>query len=134
MFSKFNYIKPLKSTRYKQRNDFYSLFDLIYSSHKNNEYWEYIYKLLIVFNDHIIPSNTECEPFQQYAFNCISQSNSKAARDIRSKILRNLFINESQRANSDQRRVLKYFLLSVSDMVELDGCKLFDLSKINPPT
>lgn len=131
VFSRFNSIKPLKLTRYKQRNDFYSIFDLIYHGKRTNDFWDYVYKLLVVFNDYIIPSNTDCEPFQEYAFNCISQSNSKAARDKRSKILNNLFLNGTQRTNSDQRRVLKYFSLSISDMIEFEGCKIFDLNKIN---
>ena len=92
IFKKLNDIKPFKKTRYRQRNDFYTLFGI---AHKNKElslnYFEHLYKTLILFNEEITPSNEDCEPFQEYAFHCVSQSNSKNAREAREKIVLDLF-------------------------------------------
>jgi hypothetical protein len=110
VFKRFNDKFPLKKTRYKQRNDFYSLFGFIYSNLSISiKTLLYFYDLLLKFNDDINPSNEKCEPFQLYAFHCISQSNSKNARDERSRILTEIFLNPKETPNKSQRAVLKYY-------------------------
>lgn len=111
VFSSFNAILPIKKTRYRQRNDFYSLAAIIKEYYKELDtiQWDYVYNLLVKFNDNINPSNDKCEPFQEYAFNCISQSNSKNARDIRNKILTELFFNLRVTANKRQKQVWKFY-------------------------
>ncbi len=131
VFTAFNKIKEIKYTRYKQRNDFYTLFGFV----SNNldlpqKDLNYIYELLVEFNNDIIPSNEECEPFQLYAFHCISQSNSKSAREERLKILENLFMNSSTKPNSTQKKVLKYLKLTADDMVEVSKFLMFDLKSV----
>jgi hypothetical protein len=131
IFKKFDDKFPLKKTRYKQRNDFYSLFGFI---HKNltlsSKTLQYYYDLLLKFNDDISPSNEKCEPFQLYAFHCISQSNSKNARDERSKILGELFLNPKETPNKSQRAVIKFYGLHETDLVQKEGFTTFDLKKI----
>lgn len=130
-FNKFDERFPLKKTRYKQRNDFYTLFGFI---HKNialaTKTFLYYYDLLLKFNNDINPSNEKCEPFQLYAFHCISQSNSKNARDERLKILEDLFLNSKTVPNKSQKAVMKFYGLQETDLVQKEGFKTFDLKKI----
>ncbi len=60
---------PLKETRYKQRNDFYTLFSFIIR-HKeiNDKILLYLYRILIKIDPKISPSNEDCFAFQNYAF------------------------------------------------------------------
>ena len=132
IFKKFDEKFPLKKTRYKQRNDFYSLFGFIHNNLSlSPETLQYYYDLLLKFNNDITPSNEDCEPFQLYAFHCISQSNSKNARDERSKILRELFLNPKKVPNKSQRSVIKFYGLEGSDVIQKEGFTTFDLGKIN---
>lgn len=132
VFKEFNTRFPLKKTRYKQRNDFYTLFGFI---HKNlslsTKTLLYFYDLLLKFNDDINPSNEKCEPFQLYAFHCISQSNSKNARDERAKILDSLFLNPKLSANKNQKSVLKFYGLNDSDLIQKENLLTFDVKRIN---
>lgn len=132
IFKEFNNRFPLKKTRYKQRNDFYTLFGFI---HKNLSIsiktLNYFYDILLKFNDDINPSNEKCEPFQLYAFHCISQSNSKNARDERAKILNALFLNQKSSANKTQKAILKFYELQEVDLTVVDGFLTFDSKKID---
>lgn len=129
--SHFNSIYPLKKTRYKQRNDFYTLFGFIDINQKLEiKTLEYFYKLLLKFNDDINPSNEKCEPFQLYAFHCISQSNSKNAREERLKILNNIFLNKNEKPNKHQKSILNYYGLSVQDLITLEGYLNISLEKL----
>src|SRR5690606_13727847 len=85
-----NSVYPISDTRYKQKNDFYTLFSFIYNSTDDLNILQYQYGILLVLdredNDgrqFIRPSNDSCQALKQYATNCITQSNSKAARDKR---------------------------------------------------
>lgn len=131
IIDKFDDRFPLKKTRYKQRNDFYTLFGFI---HKNIDLSQstltYFYELLLKFNDDINPSNDKCEPFQIYSFHCISQSNSKNARDERTKIFDELFLNKQDTPNRMQKSVLKFYSLTDNDVVKKEGNTTFDLSKL----
>lgn len=118
-FIGFNQFYKIKSTRYKQRNDFYTLFDLVKTNMRyGKDILNRTYELLVLFNDFIVPSNEDCEPFQEYAFNCISQSNSKNARETRRKIFNDLFFNKENTANKAQKKVLKFFGLSNEEGLE----------------
>jgi hypothetical protein len=131
VFKKFDDRYPLKKTRYKQRNDFYSLFGFIYNNLSvSKKTLLYFYDLLLKFNDDINPSNEKCEPFQLYAFHCISQSNSKNARDERSRILTEIFLNTKKTANKSQRAVLKFYNLTETDLVQIDGFSTINIKKI----
>lgn len=79
-------ICALNETRYKQKNDLFSLFCFV-NSHIEEEFsvLKEQYKLLVFISQkgYIAPSNDDCEPFKEYAINCVSQSNSKTARQDR---------------------------------------------------
>ena len=132
VFSQLNTLYPLKKTRYKQRNDFYSLFGFIDKNLTlNTDTIKYFYQLLLKFNDDITPSNEKCEPFQLYAFHCISQSNSKSAREERLNILSNIFLNKNEKTNKHQKAILKYYGLSTDDIATIEGYLNISLEKLN---
>ena len=107
---RFNAIEPIKNTRYRQRNDFYTLFGFL----KNNSQidtavLDYIYRLLLQLEKGIRPSKSACLPLADYAFNCVSQSNSSKARQSRLEILNALFLNESDKPTQSQNEVKEYY-------------------------
>ena len=120
-FLEFNSIFPIKKTRYRQRNDFFTLFGFIKDMKDKLpiEDFKYIYNFLILIQDDISPSNDFCPPFREYALNCVSQSNSKIARINRLKFLHSLFLNENEKPNLQQTEVMKFY--------EISDYKLFKL-------
>jgi Protein of unknown function DUF262 len=92
---KLNTIYPIKDTRYKQKNDFYTLISFLnkYSDDLSDEVLEYQYKLLVLIDSDIYPTNDKCWSFQEYANNCVSQSNSKRAREERLTFFEKLLLN-----------------------------------------
>lgn len=98
---------PLKNTRYKQKNDFYTLFNFIDQNMSlDNEVLLHQYKILLVINgtdedglQMIRPSNEKCQSLREYAQNCVTQSNSKSARENRllffNKILKNVDLDSN---------------------------------------
>lgn len=120
-----NEIHPIASTRYKQRNDFYTLFGFISDAiNESKSLLKHQYDLLILLQDHISPSQSDCDPLREYALNCVSQSNSKKAREARieffNKILRN---NEKNISNNA-------VLAQVADFVERNKLFAFDFIEI----
>lgn len=87
---------PISTTRYKQRNDFYTLFHWVNSNAEiGQEDLLFMYQILVRVGKDISPSNDECFPLQDYAINCVSQSNSKNAREARNEFFRALLQNTS---------------------------------------
>ena len=127
-FSAFNNFHPIKQTRYKQRNDFYTLFEFILFSKKyGSDFLNKVYESLVLFNNDIVPSNEKCEPFQEYAFNCISQSNSKNAREVRKSILTKLFINKKLKPNKVQKKVISFLNFDIENSLEeINGLYIID--------
>jgi len=107
-----NSVFPIKKTRYKQRNDFYTFFGFIdkYSDLSKEEICNY-YKIAVLIGIDISPSNQFCEPLREYARNCITQSNSKSARLGRLYFFEQLFINENDEPNLYQRQLIEYYKL-----------------------
>lgn len=108
-----NNIKPINETRYKQRNDFYTLFCFIYEHIKDSiEILKEQYKLLVFISDRedIRPTNDECETFKDYAINCVTQSNSKSARLRRLEILNNILCYKGNDENEDLYSIKSYYL------------------------
>jgi len=131
IFVELNSIFPIKKTRYKQRNDFYTLFGFIHQNLTLNiDTFKYFYSLLVKFNDDINPSNEKCEPFQLYAFHCISQSNSKNAREERFKILSGIFLNKNKKPNKFQKSILNYYSLNTEDLITIEGNLNISLEKL----
>ena len=113
----FNESYPIKKTRYRQRNDLYTIGIMNIHLDLSLEFWSNFYASLIQFNDKITPSNEKCEPFQDYAFHCVSQSNSKMARDKREELLLKIFFNASGKISKEQKEVAKYYNLPVDKLI-----------------
>lgn len=131
VIQEFNKIYPISKTRYKQRNDFYTLWGFI----KDNIDFEkntliYFYKILVLIGNDITPSNEKSESMANYAFNCVSQSNSKKARLYRLQFLQELFLNTERSVNETQKDVLNFYDLLENDVkiigrfLNLDGEKI----------
>jgi len=106
----FNDIRAIRSTRYRQRNDFYTLFGFIKDNLQlPDETLTYFYNLLLVLEPGIRPNRAACPPLAEYAFNCVSQSNSTNARRARRDIFIDLFLNPTGEPNDRQRQVQEFY-------------------------
>lgn len=99
----------LSETRLRQKADFYTLFGFI---HENKELqvenFVEMYRLLILLDDEISPSQDECEPLKEYALACVSQSNSKKAREQRKGFFNNMFLNADTVPTIEQMAVVSH--------------------------
>jgi hypothetical protein len=133
-FGRCNHITPILRTRYKQKNDFYSLFYLFYGIRgAKPTTFDTLYRVLVKVGPHIRPSQTECEPLKEYAFHCVTQSNSKAARQARHDILTELLLNQSKKPTAVQDAVLNYFRLQASDLVKVEKYLTLNPTAIRDP-
>lgn len=128
---RFNEIQTIKNTRYRQRNDFYTLFGFL----KNNinissTTLDYIYKLLLQFENGFRPSKSACPPLAEYAFNCVSQSNSSKARQSRLEILNTLFLNETDEPTINQNQVKEFYPIDGQYFVNVEKYLMFNLEII----
>ena len=133
---------PLKNTRYKQKNDFYTLFNFTYQvKDVSQEVFNYMYKVLLILNkkddegmQFISPSNEESIALREYAFNCVSQSNSKKARLARLSFFRDVLMNKNYENNEVLRDVLDYLTRmygrKLVDLKDVSEFQLIDISKI----
>jgi len=141
--NQFNQIYPIDNTRYKQRNDFYTLISFI-SKHKDLplEVLNYQYKVLVLIGEEIYPTNDKCWPFQEYANNCVSQSNSKKAREERLKFFEHLLLNseplpstkyslEIESEYNDIVDVMQYLHQTDNDLCKVGSYYLLDLQQLN---
>jgi len=132
IINEFNKIKEIRSTRYRQRNDFYTLFNLI----KNNleldiDVFKAFYQILIVLDSVIRPSKFTAKPLEEYAINCITQSNSSKARLARLDILNSLLLNEKEEANENQIQVEKYFEIKDQAYVRIGKYLTFNVAPLS---
>jgi len=133
-FIRFNDITPLIRTRYKQKNDFYTLFLLFFSiRHIDTSVLDDLYRILVKVGPFIRPSQDECEPFREYAHHCVTQSNSKAARQVRQKVLSDLLLNPTAESNPVQNAVLSFFNLSHKNLCNLGPFLTLDAGAIRDP-
>ncbi|HEA29568.1 MAG TPA: DUF262 domain-containing protein [Leeuwenhoekiella sp.] len=136
---KLNAFYPLKSTRYKQKNDFYTLFSYINENMDlEDDIMLYQYRILLLLNKEdsdgrqfIRPSNEDCAPLKEYAINCVSQSNSKAARHKRLDFFNSILKNRDLNKNETLKEVL-VFLSNIYDpsgigIKKINGYELIDL-------
>jgi hypothetical protein len=105
-----NNIQPIKGTRYRQRNDFYTLFGFI----KENLVLDdaaliAFYNILLTLEPGIRPNRAACPPLYEYALNCVSQSNSLQARRIRQQIINDLLLNSNADPNPRQVEVQAFY-------------------------
>lgn len=126
----FNNIYLIKNTRYRQKNDFYTLFSYLKDTYnRSDEYWNIFYSSLIYFEKDISPSNEDCYVFQDYAYYCVTQSNSSKARNERRSFLTSLFSNNEQSFNDNQINILEYYEKPLEDNgIEVDGFYMIDVN------
>ena len=127
---RFNKIYSINKTRYKQKNDFYTLFGFIHINLElSPDVLDYFYRILVVVDEDISPSNA-CPPFADYALHCVSQSNSKNAREQRQKFYQELFLNNTDTINSTQQKILEYYKLTEQAMIQVGGFLIISGEKI----
>lgn len=128
-------VKALKDTRFKQRNDFYTLF--VYIA-KNSEIPSEVLKKQYAFlayldeKGFISPSNEDCKVLQDYAYHCVTQSNSKNAREQRLAIMEDILIFKDGDDMSERLSSLIDYLeeeCNVDKVVfcEFDGYKVVEV-------
>lgn len=99
-----NSVAKIKNTRYKQKNDFYTLFGFVKDNiDQDMKLFEYQYKVLLLLNGKdkegrqlIRPTNEDCEILKKYALNCVTQSNSKRARKERIDFFEEVLKNKTE--------------------------------------
>ncbi len=124
-----NFEYPLSESRFTQKNDFYTFFNLLMGLQEvHDEDLKKIYKILLFISKGISPSNEECPPLKEYALNCVSQSNSKKARTKRLDILHDLLLNESPKVHTSQKSVMDHFKLP-QQLERIDKYYTFSLNK-----
>lgn len=134
IFNGCNHITPLLRTRYKQKNDFYSVFYLFWTIQDSDiATLEHLYKVLVKVGPHIRPSQAECEPLREYAHHCVTQSNSKASRQARHDILVGLLLNPTNTPTPVQEAVIDYFRLTAGELTQVGDFWTLDPSKIHDP-
>ena len=129
-----NEIMPLKKTRYRQRNDFLTLFHFVSDNLAEDlEIFLYQYRILLLLQPYIKPSQEECEPIKNYALNCVSQSNSKSAREGRLHFFNAMLKNSVKEGTDELQEVLEFlenkFSLEETELKEIGNYYLIDLDK-----
>jgi hypothetical protein len=126
-----NSIYPINKTRYRQRNDFYTLFGFINKySEISNKALNYFYKILIYISDEISPSNDFCYPLKEYAINCVSQSNQKKARQKRLQFFEDLLLNKQKTPNQSQQQIIEFYEFKEPNiLIEIENFNTFNIEK-----
>ena len=109
-------IIPIPRTRFKQKGDFYTIFGFVARNQSlSDAALGYFYRTLIRLSPHIRPSQEDCDPLMEYAINCVTQSNSKKAREARNTLFEELFLNVADQPNATQLAIANYLHLSKTD-------------------
>lgn len=126
-----NKITSLNKTRFKQKGDFYTLFAFIASNPALSSHaLENVYRTFLRLAPHIRPSQEDCDPLMEYAVNCVTQSNSKKARETRNKLFTELFLNADSKPNKTQADIADYLGLTTNDYERVDSFLTFRLSAL----
>jgi len=127
-----NELTPLNRTRFKQKGDFYTLFGF---ANRNPQLSCFAlancYKTILRLSPHIRPSQEHCDPLMDYAVNCVTQSNSKKAREGRDKLFRDLFLNLESVPNATQSAVAEFLELGRDDYERLENHLVFRVDSLN---
>ncbi len=132
-----NLIRSLNQTRYRQRNDFFTLFQFIYQNQDQSySILKYQYKILLLIEKHIRPTQEECQPFKDYALNCVSQTNSKQARDGRINFFNMLLKNSEAEGSVQLRSILEYLedffgIEEQTPLIQMDSYFLIDIERFS---
>jgi len=128
---RFNKITPIKETRYRQRNDFYTMFGFIKDNlNIDKDHLDYFYQILVALEKGIHPTKEACKPLSEYALNCVSQSNSAKARQARLEILNDILLNESSSLNAAQSEIAARYSLDKGSMIEKGKYYVFELNAL----
>jgi hypothetical protein len=83
----------------------------------------------------IRPSNGECNALKEYANNCVTQSNSKKAREDRLKFFNSILKNQDVENNFALKDVLEYleeiYKIEEIELISFEDYELIDLTKFN---
>ncbi|MBK6665666.1 MAG: DUF262 domain-containing protein [Saprospiraceae bacterium] len=144
ILSKFNKLHPINETRYKQKNDFYTLFTFICDNvdKYSLDLFMYQYNILLILGGKdsegyqlIRPTNEDCEVLKDYAVNCVSQSNSKTARLKRRNFFDSILLNKEIQNNNQFQDLLNYLVEQYGetkiDIKEVESFHLLDVDKFN---
>lgn len=143
IINELNNYYPLKNTRFKQKNDFYTLFSFINENiDLNIETLLHQYKILLILDgkdnegrQYIRPTNESCNTLKQYAINCVSQSNSKNARQSRLIFFDDILKNKVIPPNESLIEVIEYLSSIETDknikLKEVEGFKILDVEQYN---
>lgn len=140
-------LHPLNKSRYKQKSDFYTLFCFL-NKYKNLEenLLKYQYQILLLLNgkdkngeQFIRPTNDECDVLKNYAINCVSQSNSRKAREERLMFFESILLNKHSIEYIENNPSLLSLVTYLSklysdekiDLVKVGDYYLIDLNLIN---
>lgn len=127
-------ILSLSKTRYRQKNDFYTLFGFLHTHPEvTAQEWHLFYRILIKVGHYIRPSQDRCEPLKLYALNCVTQSNSKKARTERLNFFESLLMNRTTVPNDVQRSLMEFFHLNEAGLATVSGFLTIDPSSIRDP-
>jgi hypothetical protein len=129
-------IERINKTRFRQKNDFYTLFSLIFfHSDVSMSTLEYLYKIMILLGQHISPSNEISDVLREYAINCVSQSNSKNAREKRLQIWEEILLNKMEKPTISQLDVANFIRIVCGienvNIIKIQDFYTFDLAQIN---
>jgi hypothetical protein len=125
---------PFSRTRYRQKNDFYTLFGFIHAHPElSDATLRESYRILVKIGPYIRPSQDRCEVLMEYAMNCVTQSNSKKARDSRQHFINDLLINATDTPTAIQQGILQFFGAGNSAMRKVDGLLLIDAAQLKDP-
>ena len=130
-------VAPLNETRFKQRNDFYTLFVYV-AIHKElpisvlKEQFQFL--VFLDKNDYIRPTNDDCEVLKEYAYHCVTQSNSKNARQTRLTIMESLLLfKEGTEADFRLMAVCEYLQAQYEKetiaFITIEGWKIVDVNQ-----
>lgn len=118
-----NRVAALKNSRLRQRADIYTFFCFANKHGKSLSMnaWYNFYAVLRILEEHIRPTQEHCDPLRDYARYCVSQSNSKLARENRLKLFEDLFLNDSSDPNETQRKILTFLEGGMLSLNTVDG-------------
>ena len=94
--------------------------------------------MLILIGEDIYPTNEKCWSFQEYATNCVSQSNSKRAREERLLFFEKLLLNQIQPSPDIEDSgdleiifdIINYYDIKNASLREVQGYYLIDIYEI----
>ena len=90
------------------------------------------YKILVYISDNgiISPSNDDYDLFKEYAINCVSQSNSKRARELRLSFFEKMLANVSDEANEEQLQLIDFANNELGETLSLAKSNKYLLVKL----